>query len=401
MRRRVLVLSLVALGACAENPGVGRYDVAIRHAPAVVYTATQGRYVSPDDPAGAHAETENLTWLFHLVFESKETRPLRIESAEASFRKDGSELWREHYSRAYLERLEWIEGAFDTTTEYFMENIEFEDNHMVSRETAAGPDLPAGRAVSWVRIPVGKPWFALADEIAIRLAFSDAEGGRGELEHRVPLVAYDQKVRLRLPFSGIWAVNAGNDLSTGHRRTGLNALTMYGWDFLKLGPDGSPYRTDGLTPEDYYVYGEPVLAAGDGVVVDVRDDILEYGIGETPPRELLERDGDVFAGNLVTIDHGNGEFSLTSHMKPGTIPVKVGERVRAGQPIGLVGNSGVAQVPHIHFNLMNEAKWLEAKGVPAFFDDFERIRTGAPPQQIERGNPVTGWLVRPEAPQGR
>jgi murein DD-endopeptidase MepM/ murein hydrolase activator NlpD len=82
-------------------------------------------------------------------------------------------------------------------------------------------------------------------------------------------------------------------------------------------------------------------------------------------------------------------------MKPGSIPVKVGDRVVAGQQIGLVGNSGVAQVPHIHFNLMNGPKWLEAKGIPSLFDDFERLRTGGAPLELERGNPMTGWIVRP------
>ena len=398
MAKSISLLLVVGLAACsaAREPQTRTYDVSIRTAPAEIYTAHQGRYWSADDgEARAHSETENLTWLFHVVFESKEDAPLRIESAEGSFRKGGNELWRETYSRPYLERLEWIEGAFDTTTEYFLKNIVFEDNHMVSREIPAGPDLPPGSAVSWVRIPVGKPWFALADEALMRFEISDAEGSRGILEHRVPLVAYEQKVKLRLPFSGWWAIHAGNDLSTGHRRTGINALTMYGWDILKLGPDGSPYRTDGLTPRDYYVYGEPVLAAADGVVVDMRDDIEEYGIGETPPQEVLERDGDVWAGNLVTIDHGNGEYSFTTHMKPGTIPVKVGDRVEAGQRIGLVGNSGVAQLPHIHFNLMNGPKWLEAKGMPSLFYGFERLRTGGAPLAIEKGNPVTGWIVRP------
>lgn len=53
----------------------------------------------------------------------------------------------------------------------------------------------------------------------------------------------------------------GNDLSTGHRRSGLNSLTSYGWDFVKLGLSGMPYKTDGKTPEDFYTQGERVLRA--------------------------------------------------------------------------------------------------------------------------------------------
>ena len=168
---------------------------------------------------------------------------------------------------------------------------------------------------------------------------------------------------------------------------------------MKIGENGRTYRTDGKTPEDYYTYNEPVLAAGDGVVTHVRNDIEEYGIGETPPRKRLEEDGDVFAGNLVIIDHGNGEFTLTCHMLAGTIPLKVGDRVQAGQFIGRAGNSGASQLPHIHFNMMDRADWLQARGIPSLFSNFEQIRSGGLPLLVERGDPMTGWLVRPIASQ--
>ena len=219
-------------------------------------------------------------------------------------------------------------------------------------------------------------------------------------KHTVPLQEYRQKVILRLPFDGVWAVNAGNDLTTGHRRTGLNGLTSYGWDLVKLGPDGMPYRTGGKTPQDFYTYGEPAFAAADGTVVDMRNDILEYGVGQAPPPDLLRKDGDVFCGNFVTIDHGNGEFSLTSHMLAGSVPVKIGDRVKTGQPLGRVGSSGYSGVPHIHFNLMDGPKWLQARGLPSLFSDVERLQTGGPPQKILLGNPITGWRLRNGGPSG-
>ena len=151
-------------------------------------------------------------------------------------------------------------------------------------------------------------------------------------------------VKLRLPFSGTWAVLKGNDVNSGHRRTGFRNLTTMGWDFAKA--DGESF-------------GEAVLAAGDGIVVDLRNDIEDYDRGVTPPRERLEEDGDVFAGNLVTIDHGNGEYTLTCHLLPGSVTVAVGDRLMAGQAIGKVGKAGL-----VHFNMMNDGEWLEAHGVP-------------------------------------
>jgi hypothetical protein len=314
---------------------------------------------------------------------------------EASFKRQGETLWETEFARPYLERLEWIDGAFEWTTEYFMKNIVFKDNQMTVVEKSVEPDIPPGAAISWVRIPFAGLWFAGIDSIDFEFELEDPKGKVGTVSYTVPVTHYRQKVKLRLPFEGMWVVNAGNDLTTGHRRTGLNGLTTYGWDFVRLGEDSHPYRTDGKQPADYYTYDGRVLAAGDGVVVHVRNDIAEYGIGETPSQEILEADGDVFAGNLVVIDHGNGEFSLTCHMKEGTVPVQVGDEVKAGQFLGLAGNSGNSHYPHIHFNLMDGDKWLEARGLPAVFSDFERIRTAAPPTKIDLGNPVTGWFVRP------
>ena len=77
------------------------------------------------------------------------------------------------------------------------------------------------------------------------------------------------------------------------------------------------------------------------------------------------------------------------------MPIKVGDEVKAGQLLGRVGNSGLAQIPHIHFNLMDGERWLEAKGLPGLFSDFERVRLAGEPIAVKLGNPMTGWLVSP------
>ena len=240
----------------------------------------------------------------------------------------------------------------------------------------AGPDLAPGQSLSWVRIGFARPWYARADEMRLRFDLRRPSGQAVTLEHTVPITEYRQKTAMRLPFDGVWAVNAGNDLSTGHRRTGLNGLTSVGWDFVKLGPDGSPFRTDGKSPSDFYTYGEPVLAAADGVVVDVRNDLEDFGVGAAPTADQLRGDGDLFSGNLVVVDVGQGEYTFTCHMQKGSIPVKAGDRVRSGQSIGRVGNSGYSGVPHIHFNLIDAAEWLDARGFPALFTNLERLQTG-------------------------
>jgi hypothetical protein len=372
-------------------------DLQISHVPDVVYTSVQGAYIDPETPpAGALANSEHLTWLFHLVLHSP-AESLRIENVEVGFSRKGELMWRQGYHRAYLENLTWLQGAMRYDTGYFLDNIEFVDNQMMSAERLTGPDIPGGGVVTWARFHEASPYFGRIDAITFRFELRNDNNEQRVSEHTVPVQEWKQRANLRLPFDGLWIAKNGNDLATGHRRTGLNGLTTYGWDFMKVGDDGHTFRTDGSTPADYYTYDAPVLAPADGVVTHVRNDIEEYGIGVTPPRERLEADGDVFAGNLVIIDHGNGEFTLTSHMRAGTIPVQVGDRVTAGQQIGRAGNSGTSMMPHIHINLMDRAEWLEARGIPSLFSDFERVQVTAKAQHIVKGNPVTGWLVRPAA----
>lgn len=387
------MVALVEVWGCTSAPvpakGEQAARVTVANLPAPFWTVTEGVYEEPaSTPGDGYANTQNLTWLLHLVLKSNERVPLAIDRVDVDFTRNGQLLWTEGFSRAYLQRLEWIRGEFDMTPEYYITRV------LHGTEEAGSPDVPANGAVSWVRINFARPWFARADTLVFRFHFKDAQGLASTVSHAVSIGDYRQKTSFRLPFSGTWAVNVGNDLSTGHRRSGLNGLTSYGWDFVKLGPDGTPYRTDGKTPEDFYTFGEPVLAAADGTVVDVRNDLGPYGVGKAPEADMLRRDGDLFAGNLVTLDHGHGEYTLTCHMLAGSVPVEIGDHVKAGQVIGKVGTSGFAGVPHIHFNLITGPKWLQAKGLPSFFSHFERIHTGAPPQLVALGDPISGWLVR-------
>jgi hypothetical protein len=363
--------------------------VTIRHLPEPLLTVTEGAFAEvATTPADGHANTQNLTWLVHLVITSTERVPLAIEHVDALFTQDGQPVWAESFSRQYLERLEWIRGDFDMTPEYYITRV------LHGAEERGSPDVPPNGAMSLVRLSFARPWFARANGVEFRFRFKGPSGQVLTAAHAIAIGDYRQRTPLRLPFRGVWAVNVGNDLSTGHRRSGLNGLTSYGWDFVKLGPDGAPFRRDGRTPEDFYTFGESVLAAADGTVVDVRDDIGPFGIGQAPDAEALRKDGDLFSGNLVVIDHRNGEYTLTCHLLAHTVTVRVGDRVRAGQVIAKVGISGFAGVPHIHLNLITGPKWLAARGLPSLFSDFERMRTGAPPQTIALGNPMTGWLVR-------
>jgi murein DD-endopeptidase MepM/ murein hydrolase activator NlpD len=67
------------------------------------------------------------------------------------------------------------------------------------------------------------------------------------------------------------------------------------------------------------------------------------------------------------IDDGKGEFCMYAHLKRGSIKVKSGDQVKAGQEIGVVGNSGNSPVPHLHFHMQTTPDWFKGDGLPTPF----------------------------------
>jgi murein DD-endopeptidase MepM/ murein hydrolase activator NlpD len=62
-----------------------------------------------------------------------------------------------------------------------------------------------------------------------------------------------------------------------------------------------------------------------------------------------------FSGNVVLIDHGVGMYSFLAHLS--RIDVREGQRVEAGQPIGLAGATGRVSGPHLHWTVrLNQAR---------------------------------------------
>ncbi len=94
--------------------------------------------------------------------------------------------------------------------------------------------------------------------------------------------------------------------------------------------------------------GVDVLAAADGTVLRVRDGQPDVSVDE---RGKAAVEG-IQAGNGAIIDHGNGWQTLYAHMKRGSLKVKPGEVVKAGQPLGQIGLSGDTEFPHLHISIL-------------------------------------------------
>lgn len=87
----------------------------------------------------------------------------------------------------------------------------------------------------------------------------------------------------------------------------------------------------------------PVFAALDGTVADAHDgefDRIVGGLGSIPADA---------SPNYVSLFHGGTQYSLYLHLRKGSVAVKIGDTVKAGQQIGLAGSSGFSSAPHLHF----------------------------------------------------
>ena len=93
--------------------------------------------------------------------------------------------------------------------------------------------------------------------------------------------------------------------------------------------------------------GVPVLAAADGIVHALRDGMADLRQDGPGGPEIAGAE----CGNGVLIDHGDGWETQYCHLREGSVAVAAGDRVSAGQPIGLIGMSGLASFPHVHFEL--------------------------------------------------
>lgn len=61
-------------------------------------------------------------------------------------------------------------------------------------------------------------------------------------------------------------------------------------------------------------------------------------------------------GNYVIIDHGNGYKTRYMHMLKGSVKVKTGDKVKKGQVIGYMGNTGNSHGRHLHFDISYNKK---------------------------------------------
>ncbi len=148
----------------------------------------------------------------------------------------------------------------------------------------------------------------------------------------------------------------------------LVAPERYGIDFSRIGPDGFHAGATHSIESDYS-YGAEVIAVADGTVVQVTDALPDQPLGVNPTGLSL----DQLVGDSIVLDLGHGVYALYAHNVPGSPRVHVGQHVKKGQVLALLGNSGNSTAPHLHFQLMAGPQPLNSDGVPFTWDRYTLV----------------------------
>lgn len=229
---------------------------------------------------------------------------------------------------------------------------------VLARRKAGLPGVLEHRIVSSTRPPPGEESIRFTSLV-----------GRVPLRARPPL-ELGPPVR-----SGIWGAGEGCCDNDTHHRRGLLVVDgkqvvpqRFAIDWMRLDEQHRAWVGDPTRLSSYLSYGQPLIAAAGGRVVEARDGFANH----TPPDNPTPPPFVDLPGNRVTLRVGPGIYLLYAHMKRGSVRVRVGERVRRGQMLGRLGNSGNSATPHLHLQVQTRPSFA-SDGLPFVFTRFRLL----------------------------
>lgn len=260
----------------------------------------------------------------------------------------------------------------------------YEGGALGSRVSSGSTQIDAGCEVlvfMWLLVPHDLATQGVTNVVTMHTGGSNDQEVERRLE--IPIVD-DAPVVLGPPLRGDgWLAGNITDESPHSRSIeqfdgGPRIPLRFAIDWLLLGPDGVQYSGDFADNADHHAYGADLLAVADGTVEAVTDGVAENVPGDTRAVPItLETRG----GNLVILDIGDGRYVTYAHLIPGSLTVRVGDRVKRGDVLGKLGNSGNSSVPHLHFHVSKivdpqNSSGLNGNGLPFVFESFEILDEG-------------------------
>jgi murein DD-endopeptidase MepM/ murein hydrolase activator NlpD len=178
-------------------------------------------------------------------------------------------------------------------------------------------------------------------------------------------------------------------------------------DFLGLDATGRAVRgpLQGSSNADWVGFGAEVIAVADGVIREARDGVVDNSPLFEPGPPATPELSDA-GGNYVVLRLGRKTLVHYAHLQQGSVAVRTGQKVRRGQLLGRLGNSGNTNGAHLHFNVVDDAVMANAEGLPYVFDSFEVLGATtvdtafgdaatrpSPPVQVRRALPLNDTIV--------
>jgi murein DD-endopeptidase len=246
-------------------------------------------------------------------------------------------------------------------------------------------------------------WFALPDPSASPTAvrhrieldvLREAGPAQAVVEGTSPVAAHAPAPLGPPVRGGPWTAIYDPQLKGGHR-TAFYTLEgraripgRFAIDFIRVPPSGALEKS--ATPSaDWNGLGAEVLAVADAVVAAAADDIPDNTASAAWPGASKPENA---SGNYIALDLGHGRFAFYEHLKSGSVAVKAGDRVKTGQVIGRLGNSGSSSMgPHLHFHVADTSSLLAAEGLPFVFARFEDLGAFASLDALDAGE---RWVAR-------
>jgi hypothetical protein len=270
---------------------------------------------------------------------------------------------------------------------------------LVVADDGTGALVPGGQAVAFIdlALPAGQ---RPPRRLVHRLATIEVGGGGRSVSPFVVAVADVRPTRIGPALRGEQLLDLNGSCDSDHRRAlitfpdGLFIAQRYAIDFVRVDvaaalAGGDPFaHGDPTRNESYLTFGAEVLAVTDGQIVDVRD-----GMAENVPHVLPPSNIATAAGNYVVEALADGAFALYAHVQPGSLRVRPGDRVRRGDVLALVGNTGNSDMPHLHFHVMDRPSPLDSNGLPYVFDHFQLEAT----VDVNAANPQPVFVQGPRA----
>ncbi|HEX8070262.1 MAG TPA: M23 family metallopeptidase [Pyrinomonadaceae bacterium] len=185
-----------------------------------------------------------------------------------------------------------------------------------------------------------------------------------------------QPVTLAPPVVGRWRWGNSPNHTTPdahawpHQRFAVDLTKVDENNSTRMKKDDGTYADPGQN-KSYYDYGQPVLAMAAGAVRSVHD---------TEPENNGDKGDSTKGVNYIHIEHAPDEYSTYYHLRTGTSLVKVGDKVKTGQQIAQVGNSGGSSQPHLHIAYVK----LDATGRGTLYPmQFTDLRTATDGQTVK------------------